>query len=137
MALGKTIKSANGILMTYHRIDHFETSQDLTIFVKSYADESYRLSEKKAIEDVTKSNELRSRISEEMNKRGTDEYDEELIKKLTEEANKLGFPTIIDVSILTRQFQYPLDKTREFSYHTFYDWLKSEDIFKDAEDILD
>lgn len=137
MALEKTIKSENGIVMTYHRIDHFETSQDLTIFVKSYAAESYRLSEKKAIEDATKSNELRSKISEEMDKRGTDDYNEELIRTLTEEANKLGFPVITDLSIMTRQFQYPLDKTSEFSYHVFYEWLKSEDIFKDAEDLLD
>lgn len=137
MALEKTITSENGIVMNYHVIDHFETSTTINIYVKSYADQSYRQQEKEIKENYKLANSIRSQISEEMAKEGTDAYNKELIQQLTAQANELGFPVLVDLSILTRKFEYPLDKSTEFSYKTFYTWLKTEEIFKDAIDVSD
>lgn len=137
MALEKKIISENGIIMNYHIIDHFETDTNINIFVKSYADQSYRQQEKEIKENYKLANSIRSQISEEMAKEGTDAYNKELIQQLTAQANELGFPVLVDLSILTRKFEYPLDKSTEFSYKTFYTWLKTEEIFKDAIDVSD
>lgn len=137
MALQKQIISENGIIMDYHRIDHVETSNNkLILFVKSYADKSYREQEVDTEDKYQQSNDLRSKISDEMSKEGTEDYNKELIQALTDQANDVGFPVIADLSILTRKFEYPLDKNQEFSFNNFYNLLKSEELFKDAKDVI-
>ena len=138
MALQKHIISENGIIMEYHRIDHFETlDNSIILYVKSYADKSYRDKEVKITENCKLANDLRSKISEEMAKEGTNSYDKEMIRTLTDQANELGFPSMADLSILTRKFEYSLDRNQEFSFKTFYMLLKSEELFKDSEDVIE
>ena len=138
MALEKLITSANGIIMNYHRIDHFETqSNKIIVYFKSYADKSYRLQEQEMQTKSDLANSLRQQISDEMLKIDTDEYDKELIQNLTDQVNELGFPNPVDLSIITRKFEYDLDTSSNFSYTAIYDWLKSEEIFKDATDSED
>lgn len=138
MALQKHIISENGIIMEYHRIDHFETlDNSIILYVKSYADKSYRDKEAKITENCKLANDLRSKISEEMAKEGTNSYDKEMIRTLTDQANELGFPCMTDLAILTRKFEYSLDRNQEFSFKTFYMLLKSEELFKDSEDVIE
>ena len=113
MALKKDLLLKNGINVSYHRIAVLNEiiNQSINIQVLSYLDEFKRIAEKD-YEDI------QEKIS------NNEEVTEEEMQKISE-----GFDTYIYHS------NYQIDYQNDFDVKDAYEYLKSLEEFKDAEDI--
>lgn len=113
MALKKELLLKNGITVTYHRIVALNEiiNQSIDIQVLSYLNESKRIEEKE-FEDI------QNKISK------NEEVTEEETDKITE-----GFETY------TYHSNYQIEYQDNFYVEDAYDYLKTLEEFKDAEDV--
>ena len=129
MALSISLTNSIGIVTKYHRILKVEIYKNKAICtVGSYADKSYRDSEKKRIEDeYTRINNM----YEERVKNGdlNPEFDRSIqLFNVAKEEEKA--PMAIDLE----DYEIPFESSNEISFKTIYKLLKKEDKFKDATD---
>ena len=113
MALKKELLLKNGITVNYHRIVALNEiiNQSIDIQLLSYLDESKRIAEKE-FEDI------QNKISK--NEEATDEE----MQKISE-----GFETY------TYHSNYQIEYQDNYSVKDAYEYLKTVDEFKDAEDV--
>lgn len=113
MALKKELLLKNGITVTYHRIVALNEiiNQSIDMQVLSYLNESKRIEEKE-FEDI------QNKISK------NEEVTEEETDKITE-----GFETY------TYHSNYQIEYQDNFCVEDAYDYLKTLEEFKDAEDV--
>ena len=113
MALKKEIELENGIILNYHRITSLNKLTNImnTIEVNSYISESQRDKEKKYQEL-----QLKSASGEEL----TDEEKEELEK---------GINVLVEADYINAEYD------DNMTIETAYEYLKTLDKYKDAEDI--
>lgn len=113
MALKKEVILKNGIIVNYHRIIGLNQmiNQNIEIQLLSYLDESKR-NEEKEFQDI------QNKVSK------GEEVSEEEMQKISS-----GFETYTSYS------NYQIEYEDDFGIKDAYDYLKTLDEFKDAEDI--
>lgn len=161
MALLKEIKDSKGLITKYHRISSFTINKDsnvLNVYIKSYADESYRELEKRIINLKLQRNELSSDIASKRNEidlvkfkgtedsipqEETDKRVEELLLQISElesninktdeeiSTNEIGSTFLLDYT-----YNIPLDLNKSYNITEIYNELKETNKFKKAEDII-
>lgn len=161
MALLKEIKNNKGLITKYHRISSFTINKDsniLNVYIKSYADESYRELEKRVINLKLQRNELSSDIASKRNEidlvkfkgtedsipqEETDKRVEELLSQISElesnineineeiSTNEIGSTFLLDYTD-----NIPLDLNKSYNITEIYNELKKIEKFKDSEDII-
>lgn len=106
MALSKTIKTNNGVTLSYHKISliNVQVNQQVTILVESYIDESGR------------------------------QYEKDYAKGLLE-----GEPTFpyTNAEYINIPYNETMDLFNGNITKKAYEWLKTQDKYKGATDILD
>ena len=113
MALQKEIEMENGIVLNYHRITSLNkiTNQNNTIEVNSYIHEVQREKEKE-YQDIQKKNAEGKELTPEE-------------KKLL----KIGINVLVEADFITKEY----NETE--TIENAYDYLKTLDKYKDAEDV--
>lgn len=113
MALKKEIELENGIIMNYHRVVSVNsiTNQTSTIEVASYISESQRTKEA-AYQELQKKNANKEEL--------TEEEQQEL---------EQGINVLIDTKY------YSTEYNKELNVDNAYDYLKTLDVFKDADNV--
>ena len=127
MALKKDIKMENGVTLGYHRVTSVDNVTNISsiIQVSSYIDSNERDKEIHYVEVQNKNKELNlRRENNELIK------DEEL---LTDDEKKLLFVDGINIVKETKFYKLSYDKN--LNVDGAYEYLKTLDIFEDAEDI--
>lgn len=130
MALRKTIIDSRGISSTYHKISSLEITDRITVTLKSYADETYRMREKTIADNIAMKESLQKQLIDETVK---EESDEALIQSINSWIESLD-TTQVDYSVGSMTYKLPFKVEDEISFRAIYETLKKEASFSDAED---
>lgn len=136
MALRKELMSDKGIIGNYHRIESVSKNHDeLSVVIKTYADESYREKEKELLEMSKKKNDL---ISELSILTINPEENAEKILEINEEFEKYNdLAQVGDFSIFSTQITLPCNSEKEISFSEIYEYLSHEDAIFSGADIAE
>lgn len=140
MALLKDIIDKNGVKTSYHRIGSVLINKDLKrvqIVMKRYSNEKYRLDEKKYISKEQRMNEKQELLSN-LIINNSDGSQNEKIKELTEEINKLTFEEeeLFTTTFVSEEIEEMiLDVDGDYSLRGVYEMLKKEEKYNDSKDI--
>lgn len=118
MALKKEIELENGIVLNYHRITSFNkiTNVANNVEISSYTNEKQRAKEKEYQQVQTKNLNLKEN------------------EQLTKEEQDILYKGI-DVYVNSTYYQLPYDENQ--TIEDVYNYLKTTDKFKGAEDVLE
>lgn len=132
MALRKDLRNSRGMTGSYHRIEQVIKNYDeISVVLKTYADESYREKEKTFLDLSKRLNDLNAeRLQLVMD---ADKNVERLLE-INEEFDKFNeLSQVGDFGIFTTQVLIPCDFENEISFSEIYRYLSEEDeTFKGA-----
>lgn len=133
MALRKELVSDKGIIGNYHRIESVNKNHDeLSVIIRTYANENYRKKEKELLEMSKKKNDLISELSV---LTINPEENAQRISEINEEFEKYdNLAQIGDFSVFSTQITISYALENDISFSEIYKYLSVENtVFNGAE----